>query len=179
MIYGPDGNPVLRSIEPGEIELAAHAIAAALAGRQPIELRIDAAVLFNVVAALQLALRHPGMNGDSSHIVRVAAQDMGRALAGDSAVLAQAVAMGWDRQYDELGMAADEDLALSDYTPGDLEVESGVPLEQVPEACPLCGCSEAMACRDDGTGNPCRWVAVVVCSACATNVFDQSGEVSP
>jgi hypothetical protein len=32
--------------------------------------------------------------------------------------------------------------------------------------CRVCGCTEYTACADPRTGEPCRWVAADLCSAC-------------
>jgi len=66
--------------------------------------------------------------------------------------------------------------ALCDWqhqTTSELLARLGIPIDGKPESqkCRICGCTDSTPCIDGiGNGQPCGWVALELCSACAMQV---------
>ncbi len=68
----------------------------------------------------------------------------------------------------------DRETALANYHQFKFDAIAGLPRDfdmqidvaKYVQKCRVCGCTEANACPDDGSGNPCHWVEDDLCSAC-------------
>ena len=64
-------------------------------GRDPIEIRLDAATLFTAVGLLQLALRHPALLADPEHAGFKIVERWATVLAGIDPTFGEVVKRGW------------------------------------------------------------------------------------
>lgn len=81
---------------------------------QPITVQSGKLELYGVVAAVQLASRHPGATGPTMAGAIQWAHQVGDALSADDPVLRQFIAMGWQPQMD---VAADVEVTADEEAP--------------------------------------------------------------
>lgn len=72
-------------------------LTAQLDGSAGVNLHLDGHAAFTLAAALQLATRHPGVDGPVRELVVDVVE---RIAAGMGGPVAEAIALGWDTSYD-------------------------------------------------------------------------------
>lgn len=119
-----------------------------------VRLELGIVEALSLIGALQLALRHTRLPADAALVARV----MIDALSGQvgcTEAICKMIELGFDPNADVPTSGGDE------------------------RRCRYCGCTDFDACADDGSGHPCHWVAVDVCSnpRCVTQwAEDGAGE---
>lgn len=71
----------------------------ALESEEPIPLDIDRLAIVTIISQIQLALRHPGNNGQSAEDAKEICRQLQTAFEPDSAI-AQVIEIGWNPLFD-------------------------------------------------------------------------------
>lgn len=116
--------------------------------REPISLQVPAIVAFHVVAALQLAARHPQITEDLALMNYGFVGQVQTQLEAINPVIGELIDRGWN-QGDDFPIDPATGLAIAERT------------------CRVCKCTDRNCSQCiEKTGEPCFWVAADLCSAC-------------